>query len=84
MFANLHEELTLRNTRMGPGGWKRYLCLASHIQLPASHSPRIALTNALAFFIDHCSGRGPNRATCPFWHLKSLSFAVSSQSTMPV
>ena len=42
-----------------------------------------ALTNARAFFTDHCSGCGPNRGTCPFWHWKSLSFAVFSQVKMP-
>ena len=43
-----------------------------HPQPPASHMSFSALTNARAFFWDHCSGAGPNRGTCPFWHSKSL------------
>ena len=55
-----------------------------HNQPPASHSPCSALTNARAFFTDHCSLPEPSRATCPFWHWKPLSFAVFSQLMMPV
>ena len=62
----------------------RRRCASSiHPQPHESYMSCSALTNARAFFTDHCSRSDPKRGTSAFWDWKSLSLAVFSQVRMP-